>query len=305
MTLRAVSSGFVGRDRNIELVLLAASAAFIVVAWRALDAAGFVMPANSARILSQFLVTALAGHIGLRLLAPRAMGQPFAVAMLLCAIGLAFVTRLAPDVAQSQANWITVGVALMLITAAVAGRYGQLRRYKYTAALAAVLLLFVTGLFGTTINGARLWFTIAGQTVQTTEIIKLLLVVFLAGYLADEASVLSAPRLRFGGRTYTSLPYVIPLLATILAAMAALALLKDLGTIALLVLLTMSALYVATGRLRFVLAGVVLLALTGVFGYFAFNHVRVRIDVWLDPYSEAGGAGYQHCRASTRCRPAA
>jgi peptidoglycan glycosyltransferase len=293
MTLRTVGSGFVGRERNIELVLLAGSAAFIIVAWRALDAAGFEMPANSARILTQFLAAALAGHVGLRLLAPHATGQPYAAAMLLCAVGLAFVTRLAPDVAQNQVNWITGGVVLMLVAAGAAGRYPMLRRYKYSAAAAAVLLLVITGLFGTTINGARLWLTVGGQTIQTTEIIKLLLIVFLAGYLADEASVLSAPRLRFGGRTYTALPYAIPLLLTLVVAMAALALLKDLGTIALLVLLTMSALYIATGRLRFVLAGVVLLAVTGVFGYFAFDHARVRIDVWLDPYADASGSGYQ------------
>lgn len=293
MTLRTFGSGIVGRERNIELVLLAGSAAFIIVAWRALDVAGFVMPPDSARILAQFLIAALAGHLGLRLLAPRATGQPYAVAMLLSAIGLAFVTRLAPEVAQNQVNWIAGGVVLMLATALAASRYPMLRRYKYSAAAAAVLLLVFTGVFGTTINGARLWITVAGQTVQATEIIKLLLVVFLAGYLADEAGVLSSTRLRFGGRTYSALPYAIPLLLTLFTAMAALALLKDLGTIALLVLLTMSALYVATGRLRFVLAGVVLLAVTGVFGYFAFDHARVRIDVWLDPYSDARGAGYQ------------
>lgn len=293
MTLRAVATGASSRDRNTELLLLAGSAAFILLAWRALDAAAFPMPAGSARILTQFLLSALAGHVGLRIVAPRATAQPYAVAMFLTAIGLAFVVRLAPDVAQNQANWVSFGVALMVAAAAFGRRYDVLRRYKYTAALMAVILLVATGLFGTTINGARLWFTFAGQSVQTTELIKVFLIVFLAGYLADEGGVLSAPRLRFGGRTYTALPYVIPLLLTVLVAMAALALLKDLGTIALLVLLVIGAVYVATGRLRFVLAGAVLLGLTGVLGYFAFDHARARIDVWLDPYATADTSGYQ------------
>lgn len=293
MTLREMTVGLSSRERNTELVLLAGSAAFILLAWRALEAAAFSMPTEAARILTQFLVSALLGHLGLRLVAPRASGQPYAIVMLLAAIGLAFVMRLAPDVAQNQANWVTFGIAIMVSTAAVARRYAVLRRYKYTAALMAMLILVATGLFGTTIYGARLWFTIAGQTVQTTELIKVLLVIFVAGYLTDTGGVLSAPRIRFGGRTYSQLPYVIPLLLTIVVAMAALALLKDLGTIALLVLLVMSSLYVATGRLRFVLAGVALLGLTGLAGYFAFDHVHARIDVWLDPYSEADGAGYQ------------
>jgi cell division protein FtsW (lipid II flippase) len=288
-----MTAGVSSRDRNTELVLLAGSAAFVVLAWRALEAASFTMPASSARILTQFIVSAFLGHIGLRIVAPRAAGQVYAIVMLLVAIGLAFVIRLEPDIAQNQANWVTFGVGLMVVTTAAARYYTRLRQYKYTAALVTVGLLVFTGLFGTTINGARLWFTIAGQTIQTTELIKLFLVVFLAAYLTDTSGVLSAPSIRFGGLKYSALPYVVPLLLTVFVAMAALALLKDLGTIALIVLLVMSMLYVATGRLRFVLGGVLLLAFTGVFGYYAFGHVKARIDVWLDPYSAANDAGYQ------------
>ena len=293
MTLRTVTATITSPQRNHELLLLSASAAFILIAWRALDAAAFALPVSSNRIVTQFLLSALFGHLALRAVAPRAAGQPYAIAVLLTAIGLAFVVRLAPAAAQSQANWITLGVLLMVGAAWAARDYPRLRTYKYTSALLAVLLLVATGLFGTTINGARLWFTIAGQTVQSTELIKLFLVVFLAGYLADEASVLASPRLRFGGRSYSALPYLLPLLATLFIAIAALALLKDLGSIALLLLLTIGALYVATGRLSFVVGGLLLLASTGVFGYFAFDHARVRIDVWLDPFATADTSGYQ------------
>ena len=293
MTLRTVTATITSPQRNHELLLLSASAAFILIAWRALDAAAFALPVSSNRIVTQFLLSALFGHLALRAVAPRAAGQPYAIAVLLTAIGLAFVVRLAPAAAQSQANWITLGVLLMVGAAWAARDYPRLRAYKYTSALLAVMLLVATGLFGTTINGARLWFTVAGQTVQSTELIKLFLVVFLAGYLADEASVLASPRLRFGGRSYSALPYLLPLLATLFIAIAALALLKDLGSIALLLMLTIGALYVATGRLSFVVGGLLLLASTGVFGYFAFDHARVRIDVWLDPFATADSSGYQ------------
>jgi cell division protein FtsW len=251
------------------------------------------MPPASARILTQFAVVALAGHLGLRIVAPRASGLPFAIAMMLTAIGVAFVTRLEPEIAQDQLNWVTLGVMVMVVGAAAARRYPLLRNYKYTAALAAVALLVVTGLFGETTNGARLWVNVAGQSVQTTELIKVLLVVFLAGYFADEASVLATTKVRFGGRTYSTLPYLVPLALTLLTAIAALALLKDLGTIALLLLLSVSGLYVATGRVVFVLGGLALLAATGAFGYLAFDHAQTRIDVWLDPYEQADAAGYQ------------
>ncbi|MEO6398060.1 MAG: FtsW/RodA/SpoVE family cell cycle protein [Tepidiformaceae bacterium] len=293
MALRGVTATVTSPQRNYELFLLCASAAFILLARRALETAAFPLPPTSSRIVAQFLLSALFGHLGLRAVAPRAASQPFAIAALLAAIGLAFVIRLAPGAAQSQANWISIGVVLMVGAAWAARGYPRLRSYKYTSALAAVALLVATGLFGTTINGARLWFTIGGQTVQSTELIKLFLVVFLAGYLADEASVLASPRLRFGGRSYSALPYLLPLLATLFVAVAALALLKDLGSIALLILLTISSLYIATGRLSFVVGGLLLLAGTGAFGYVAFDHARTRIDVWLDPYATAESSGYQ------------
>jgi len=293
MTPPAAGWKFVSRERNIEFVLLAASMAFVLLAWRALEAAAFAMPAGSGRILAQFLAVGLAGHVGLRFVAPRASSQVYAAALLLTAVGLAFVTRLAPQVARDQANWVTLGIGLMVGSAWLARHYRRLRSYKYTAALIGLALLVATGLFGTTINGARLWFTVGGHTVQTTELIKLFLLVFLAGYLADEADVLSSPRIRFGGRTYRTLPYLVPLAVTWLMAMASLALLKDLGSIALLLLLAIAALYVATGRAWLIAAGIALLVLTAIAGYFAFEHARARIDVWRDPFARADSTGYQ------------
>ncbi|KAA0233936.1 FtsW/RodA/SpoVE family cell cycle protein [bacterium] len=294
MTLRAAGRGFASRERNVELALALAGCAFAVLAWRALDAAAFEMPANSGRILTQFLVAGIAGHVGMRFVAPHAAPQVYPAALLLSAVGLVFVLRLAPELGQEQVNWICLGTALMVVSAWAGRRhYRQLRQYTYTAALAAIALLVVTGLFGTTVYGARLWLTFGGHSVQSTELIKLFMLVFLAGFLADEAAVLAAGRLPFAGRTYSALPYVAPLLLTWLMTMAALALLKDLGSIALLVLLAIGALYVATGRFRFVLAGAALLFLTALAGYFAFDHARARIDVWRDVFADEQASGYQ------------
>lgn len=217
----------------------------------------------------------------------------YATTMVLAAVGLSFVTRLAPDLAGDQVNWITVGLVAMALSAAAAPLYPRLRDLKYTAAAGAGLLLAMTGVFGETSNGARLWLNVAGQTVQTTELIKILLVIFLAGYLATAATALAAPRIRFGGRSYSALPYLVPIAITWAGALLALAWLRDLGAIALLLLLAIAALYISTGRMRFVWGGLTLLALTGAAGYLLFGHAQERIDVWLDPFGDSGGAGYQ------------
>ncbi|MBK6661737.1 MAG: FtsW/RodA/SpoVE family cell cycle protein [Thermoflexaceae bacterium] len=186
MALSQMAAGAVSGRRNAEAMLVLLSAGFLALAWRALEAAGFDFPTGSGRILTQFLFVAGLGHVALRIVAPRAAPVPYAAAIMLTAVGLAFVTRLSPPSAQAQANWAVVGVALMAGGALAARRFDELRRWKYSAAVLAVVVLIATGLFGETRGGARLWVTIAGQTVQTTEIIKLFVVVFLAGYLADE-----------------------------------------------------------------------------------------------------------------------
>lgn len=292
-----VRQGLVSTHRNLELLLLVASGLFVLLAYQSLDRSPVELPGNAERIFIQFTATVVAGHLALRVLCPHAPAQVYAIAMMLAAIGLVFVMRLAPVEAQDQVNWISIGVALMAVTLLAGRRYELLRRYKYTAAFVALLLLFVTGIFGTTINGARLWLTIGGTSIQTTELIKVGIVVFLASYLADEASVLSMPSLRVGNRTYSTLPYLIPLLATWFATIAALALLRDLGSVAILLLLGTAALYIATGRSRYVVAGVLLVAATGALGYLLFDHAQVRIDTWLSPLDSPLGAGFQASQA--------
>ena len=295
--MKVALDALTSRERNAEVLLLAFGAIFAFLAWQSLDAAAFAFPEGREAILSQFLGSIAAGHLALRVFAPRASAIVFATASLLTAVGLAFTLRLAPDVAQDQANWISLGVVGMIGATIVGQHYPVLRRYRYTAAALAIGLLIITGLFGTTINGARLWLTFGGQLVQTTELIKVLLVVFLAGYLADEAAVLSMPRLRFGGRTYSALPYLVPLVVALALAIGSLALLKDLGSIAILLLFTMATLYVATGRMRFVYWGVALVVATGALGYVAFTHVQLRIDTWVDPYEDRSGSGFQSIQA--------
>lgn len=286
------------RERNTELFLLAGAFAFIALAWRSLGAAPVEIPAATTRIVSQFVLSALAGNVALRLIAPRAPANAYAICCFLTSAGLAFVLRLAPDSAQDQANWISIGVLAFAVFAYLGTRHDLLRRYTYTSGALALALLVFTGVFGTTINGARLWVNVAGQSIQTTELIKLLLVLFLAGFLAERGAVLAAPAIKLGNRTYSSLPYLVPLVALLLATIAALALLKDLGSIALLVLLAVSMLYVSTGRARYLAGGVALLAVTGLAGYFAFDHAQVRVDAWLNPGDDPAGTGYQAMQAT-------
>ena len=68
---------------------------------------------------------------------------------------------------------------------------------------------------------------------------------------------------------------------------------RDLGSALLFFVFFVVMLYVSTGRVSYVAVSLVLLAVGGVFCYHVFGHVRTRVNIWLDPWSDAQGGGYQ------------
>jgi cell division protein FtsW (lipid II flippase) len=136
---------------------------------------------------------------------------------------------------------------------------------------------------GTTINGARLWVRIGPLQFQPGELAKVLLIVFLAGYLREKREVLAQGRIKDFG----------PLLLIWGGAMLVLVQTNDLGSGLLYFGIFLGMLYVATGRATFVAAGLALF----VGGSFALYHfvprVEERVSIWLDPWSRAQDEGYQ------------
>lgn len=73
--------------------------------------------------------------------------------------------------------------------------------------------------------------------------------------------------------------------------------LNDLGTALLFFGTFLTMLFVATGRRSYVLIGLILFLAGSFVAYELFDHVAARIDVWLDPFADPLGAGYQQVRA--------
>lgn len=265
---------------------------FLLLAELALERAPTGSAPGAERLIVQFAVSIAAGHVAVSLLTPAAPPL-LPVACMLAAVGLAFTMRLAPEAAAAQANWVSVGIAAF-VAGLVAGRRAHLlRRWTYTAGVLALAVLGATALFGTTINGARLWIDVAGQSVQTTELIKALLVVFLAGYLAREAGVFAQP-----GPLWRRWRFLLPLLVLWVGTLGALVALRDLGTLAILAALAAVMLAMASGRPGFLVAGAALIVATALIGYATMGHVRTRVDTWLHPFDDPLGSGYQTTQAS-------
>jgi cell division protein FtsW (lipid II flippase) len=225
-----------------------------------------------------FFALYIAAHIVTRITVPNADPYLLPMAGLLAAIGVTEIYRLGVSDAFKQGLWIVVGVVLFAVALWSLRRdYRILEQYKYLFGIGAIALLFlprVPGL-GTTVNGARLWVHVGGFTFQPGEFSKIFLIVFLAAYLREKRELLAQARLKDIG----------PLLLIWGACMLVLVSSNDLGSGLLYFGIFLAMLYIATARLSFVIAGVVLFLAGGYGAYEKIPHVHERVTIWLHPWT--------------------
>jgi peptidoglycan glycosyltransferase len=186
-----------------------------------------------------------------------------------------------------------LGVVALVATLATVRSLERLARYKYTIAIVSIALLIAPALVGVEVNGARLWLRFGGFSFQPAEIAKLAIVVFLAAYLAEKREVLSVATERRLGVWLPPAKHLGPLLLMWAVSLVVLIAEKDLGSSLLFFGVFLVMLYAATGRPGYVAAGLGLFAVGAAAAYVTFGHVQQRIAIWLDPFADASGRGYQ------------
>jgi cell division protein FtsW (lipid II flippase) len=208
----------------------------------------------------------------------------FPVVALLSGWGLLTIWRLNPTLGLKQTAWLLIGAGALLAGLRFVPDLAFLRRYKYLWLTAGLILTGATFIFGTNPLGAgpRLWLRLGNAYFQPTEFLKLLLIVFLAAYLADRQPLI--PRV-----VHLLTPTVIMLGFVLLILLAQ----RDLGTATVFVIIYTAVIYAATQkRWVLVLSAAVLLA-SGLAGYFAFDVVALRVEAWLNPWLDPSGRSYQ------------
>ncbi len=266
------------------------------------EAGSLVLPvAYLAMLLAAHVALMLSGHRGDELLLP--------VVGTIGGVGLIMLNRLPQDLAgtsalglnlgmaATQSVWFGIGLAAMVATAIFFRDDRPLRHFKYSWAAAGVALLLVTFLFGYEVRGARLWIALGPVTFQPGEIIKILLVIFIAGYLAEKRTLLAGASMRIGPFSLPPLPYLLPMVAMFVLVMLVVIVIRDLGTALLFLGIFLTMLFVATGRRSYVLLGLLLFAAGAYVAYTLFEHVRVRVDNWIDPFADPLDRGYQPIQA--------
>ncbi|MCP4141534.1 MAG: FtsW/RodA/SpoVE family cell cycle protein [Chloroflexi bacterium] len=208
----------------------------------------------------------------------------FPLASLFSGWGLLTIWRLLPNFGLRQSLWLALSVTVMLLGLRWRKIFITLRRYKYILLSSGLLLTALTLIFGANPLDIepRLWFNFGGIYLQPSELLKLLLVIYLSAYLADRVPI----RNKF-------FPLIFPTLFLGGIALLLLVVQRDLGTASILVMLYASILYIATGRKRVLLGNAIILLAIGFFGYHFSQTIHTRLAIWLSPWDDPSGFGYQ------------
>lgn len=229
---------------------------------------------------------------------------------LLGGIGLLLAERLPQDLvvqqfgpvalglATLQLIWLVLALAIAAVVAITVRSDRWLRLYKYTWAALGLGLLLLTFVFGSEVNGSRLTLDLGPVSGQPSELLKVILVVFFAAYLAENRVLLADARVRVAGRlTLPPAPYLLPAGLMLALALGIVVIQHDLGAALLFFAVFLCLFYLATGSKVDVVLGIGLFLVGFVVLALVFPHVRDRVATWLDPWADPLGTGYQTIQA--------
>lgn len=231
--------------------------------------------------------------------APRADELLLPLVCFLMSLGIVLQARLAPALVGRHLTWSLVGAMAVAAGLRLPRRLATLARYRYTWALSALVLVLTATLAGTEASegGPRLWLRLGGLSFQPSELLKLVLVIFLAGYLEDKQDHLARATWRLGPLRLLPWPQLAPLVLVLGASLGLLAAQRDLGAALLIFGTGLAMLYAASYRSGYVLAGMLVFAVGARQLYQYLPVVRTRLAIWLDPWADPQGAGYQIIQA--------
>ncbi|RYD04588.1 hypothetical protein N752_14540 [Desulforamulus aquiferis] len=200
----------------------------------------------------------------------------------LTASGLVFLFRLRPEYAERQFAWLLIGLLALVVITTILRNLDWLAEYKYLYVAAGVLLLILPVFFGQEQYGARSWLNIGVFQLQTSEFVKILLVLFLASFLAENRRMLSAasneilwvniPAIRewAPGSHVGNFPGYPGLSKGPRDSLDLLFHLFGHGLC-------------CNCRMFYIITGLGLFLLGGTAAYHLYGHVQARVDIWLDP----------------------
>lgn len=191
----------------------------------------------------------------------------------LCALGVLVLYDTNPSYAYHQAMYYGVGLGAMVICIYLVRLIRRWDALVWLMIPVSLLLLALPLRIGQETYGAKNWFYIGGISVQPSEIVKLSLTIIIAHFMSRRR--------------------MLPWLGFAVCCLGLLMLQKDLGTALLYYGVTLLIYFASSGNLGMTALGLGGGAGAAVLGYKMFAHVKRRVAIWLNPFSDYDNAGYQ------------
>lgn len=217
----------------------------------------------------------------------------FPLVSVLSVIGLILLFRLTPMHAEKQFFWLIIAQTVFILIWKTLPAYERLADYKYLYIILGLIALGSTIFFGRVIGGAKSWLVIGEWTIQPSEFVKLILVIFLASYLEAKKDLLAATTGQIWGFGVPDYRHLGPVLVMWGLTLILLVFQRDLGTALIFFTTFLVMVYIATSQPLYSIVGGGLFALGAAASYFLFSHVQIRVETWLNPWSVMETKGYQ------------
>ena len=282
------------RSRRTELLLLLFVAALVALGGLLVCLGMGYPPWRFIRGLA-VVGAVIAAALMLDLADPRRDRWLLPVVALISGIGYLLLWQLNESEASRQVVWMITGAGIMVAVYYLIEDVRDLARLKYTAGLLALVLVGMTLAFGVEKNGARLWLAIPGViSFQPTELVKILMCIFLAGFIAERHELLREDVRTVAGFVIPRARHVLPLLLMVLFALAIFVGQRDLGAAVLFFGLSRGDDPWLPQVLRRRGAGAVQV---GAWGILQLPACGAEVEALAQPWASPQGAGYQIHRA--------
>lgn len=201
----------------------------------------------------------------------------FIFSSILSVIGMVMLYRINMASSIKQIIWFAIGVTGFILIVVLLPDLKSFSKHKYFYLIVTMIFMGMATLIGKEINGSKNWIIIAGYSFQPSEFGKLFFVAYLASELKD----------------YKNFKDLIIPAFMVMICLGFMVLQKDLGSALIFFGISITMLYIATSKFRYVAACIGLFAIGATISYKLFDHVRVRVDIWSNPWQYANGKAYQ------------
>lgn len=220
----------------------------------------------------------------------------FIIISMLSSVGIIMQSRINPDNGIRQMVLYLAGVIFFFAALFIyKAFYRHFNRFTLFYWGTSILLFIITAIFGTVRHGSKNWIIVAGVSIQPSEFIRILFVLSMAAIFTNARNITKSKKQNIPELEQKKLRHMRLILAATIAFSNAMCLFlqREWGIALLFFAIYLSFLYIYGESKLFFGANILMVLAAAFVGVRFMSHIQVRVEAWLDPFSDVTGKGYQ------------